>query len=209
LSLGSGIRRTEGRRGFTYPEMIFLLVTLAVFLGGTVWVVSGAIVKSHPFGQSEGAGKHAQVAMNKIEVMVKAARQFYYDPGSSKVPVGVTLKTDNLDFLADLDSDASTGSYSVGTVKGLERVQVVRQGVSLVVFVRSGPTSAPERVVLTRDLAPGDPGAYGVAFAVKHLGEALSTSKVHVSITTGARGSRLVVARDITLSRPTPLAVSP
>jgi hypothetical protein len=198
------------RKAFTYPEMIFLLVVVALFLGGTIWVASGAFVKSHPFRTSEGAGRQGETAMNKIEAMVKSARQFSVDPQSSRMTAR-RISSRDMDFLADLDSDGNTGTYSAGSAKGLERVQVVREGTALVVIVRASPTSAPRSMVLTRDLAPGDPNAYSVEYFLDPEASpaTMTTSRVHLSITSGTHGSRLVVSRDVAPPAHTPVKAAP
>ncbi|MHB8895131.1 MAG: hypothetical protein ACYC99_08160 [Candidatus Geothermincolia bacterium] len=213
---GKEKREAKEKRGFTWPEMALLLVTMAVFLAGTVLVVNGAIAKSHPFGKSEGAGREGEATMNKIAAMVGSGREFYIGKGARRLSSG-EVASGSLDFLADLDSDPETGSYEVGNVRGLERATITRRGNSIVVFVRSGPAAPTDTVVLTRDLAPGDPGAFEVGILSsrqsKQSGQDAATpptvSRVRLSITTGSRGSRLVVTRNIDVRGNPPLRPAP
>jgi hypothetical protein len=208
---------SEGRRAraFTYPEMIFLLFVLALFLGGTVWVVNGAIVTSHPFRKSEGAGKKGELAMQKIASMVPAGRAFYYSKASVR-PSDSALTTGELDFLADLDSDNSTGSYAAGEVRGLERIRVMHLGTDLVVSVYQGPRARPQSLVIIKDLARADVGAFVVRYSIKAKKDpskpsemSFTTDSVRVSIATGRGGSRLVVARNMAIPGGAPLLPVP
>lgn len=230
-----GVARVRGRSriqkkgGFTYPEMAFLLLTLALFLVGTVWVVNGAIVKSHPLEKSDRAGRDADVALDRIESMVKVARQFSYT-GNLTGP-GLGPRADSLDFLADLDGDTVTGSFQLVSadgkvVTGLERVVIVRKGVRLMTYVYSRPDAPPEAVVLLSNLSPGDKQAFETRFRVeKPEGASLEPSAmlasntvvarprlvaagVRVSIATGVGGSRLVLDRDTGLPDKPPLFLS-
>gem|GEM_PF-1736311 len=221
MARASGLFRSKDKDGFTYPEMAFLLIVLALFLAGTVWVVNGAIVKSHPLGKNDSAGREADKALDRIESMVKAARQFDYH-GILKAP-GWSRGADNLDFLADLDGDPKTGSYEValndgGVVRGLERVVIARRGTALVTYVYSRDGSAPQSVVLFKELGPGDRQAFQVRFRVDRtagppaslpasntsaVSPSLVATAVRVSITTGLGGNRLVIERGIgLLARP-------
>lgn len=215
MARASGLFRSKDKDGFTYPEMAFLLIVLALFLAGTVWVVNGAIVKSHPLGKNDSAGREADKALDRIESMVKAARQFDYT-GELKAP-GPGLVAGSLDFLADLDGDPQTGSYEVvlkngSVVKGLERVVIAPRGISLVTYVYSRPGAVPGAVVLLKNLSPGDKQAFLVRFQVAGSAEStepalpasgnattarpdLVATAVRVSITTGLGGSRLVIER--------------
>jgi hypothetical protein len=225
---GRGILRSSGTRGFTYPEMAFLLAVIALFLVGTVWVVNGAIVKSHPLGKSDRAGSETERALDRIESMVRAARQFYYT-GRLTAEMRWGPAADSLDLLADLDGDPNTGSFeasSQGRVeKGLERAVIFSRGAALVVQVYSGSFARPRTVVLLDNLSPGDDGGFKASFRIEErqapksrepgsvIAEnivvarpALDATAVRVSITTGLGGSRLVIGRTIELPARPPLA---
>jgi len=200
--------------GFTWPEMVFLLFVVAVFLVGVVWVVNAAIVKSHPLGKSDTAGRNAERALDRIEALVMTSRVFALD--SHPVRAGRwTAGQGILTFLGNLDGDAETGSYSVGDEKGLEHVTIYRQGASLVVSVKSAPAAAPSTVVLLKDLNPLDPEAFTASFRVSASGAtklkvggnaaasvtipAMRADETRVSVTTGVGGSRLLLDRSIGL----------
>jgi hypothetical protein len=223
-----GILRSGGKGGFTYPEMAFLLAVIALFLVGTVWVVNGAIVKSHPPGKSDRAGSEAERALDRIESMVRAARQFYYT-GRLTAEMRWGPAADCLDLLADLDGDPNTGSFeasSQGRVeKGLERVVIFSRGAALVAQVYSGPGAVPRTVVLLNDRSPGDDRPFKASFRIEEqkapksaapgsvvaentvvARTALDATAVRVSITTGLGGSRLVIGRTIGLPARPPLA---
>lgn len=221
MARGSKKPGAGSRAGFTYPEMAFLLLVLALFLGGTVWVASGAVVKSHPFRKSEGAGKEGEAAMNKIAALVKSARRFYCERSKSERG-GLVFASESLDFLADLDSDSKTGSYRTGDTRGLERVLIARAGASVTVSVHSSPAASPSVVVLTSDLPPGDGGAFKTELQTVRgegrtggdgssgdEGGRLVVSGVRVTITTGNDRNRLVVSRDIGTSGRPPLDLGP
>jgi hypothetical protein len=211
-----GILRSGGKGGFTYPEMAFLLAVIALFLVGTVWVVNGAIVKSHPPGKSDRAGSEAERALDRIESMVRAARQFYYT-GRLTAEMRWGPAADCLDLL-----EAS----SQGRVeKGLERAVIFSRGAALVAQVYSGPGAVPRTVVLLNDRSPGDDRPFKASFRIEEqkapksaapgsvvaentvvARTALDATAVRVSITTGLGGSRLVIGRTIGLPARPPLA---
>jgi len=200
--------------GFTYPEMVFLLLVVAVFLVGIVWVVNAAILKSHPLGKSDTAGRNAERALDRIEALVRTARIIALQ--SPPVRAGNwTAGQGVLTFLGNLDGDTQTGSYSVGDDKGLEHVSVYHRGTALVVSVKSTPATAPSTVVLLEDLSPSDPRAFTASFRVAAAGvtnvkvawsgtssvtiPAVRADRARVSVTTGVGGSRLLVDRTIGL----------
>lgn len=204
---------SNSRTGFTYPEMAFLLLVVALFLVGIVWVVNAAIVKSHPLGKSDVAGRDAERALDRIEALLKTARVFAYD-GRAVRPGLWTPEQGVLTFLGDLDGDPETGSYVAGEQKGLERVVIYRQDRSLIVSVKSAPAAPASKVVLLRELSPRDPEAFSGRFRVAASGavnitvgtraaaavfSAMRADQIRVSIATGVGGSRLLLDRQIGL----------
>ena len=207
-----GKHDSDNSAGFTYAEMAFLLLVVALFLVGIVWVVNAAIVKSHPLGKSDTAGRDAERALDKIEALLKTARVFAYD-GRALRPGLWTPQQGSLDFLGDLDGDSGTGSYRAGGEKGLERVIIYRQDRSLVVSVKSSPAAPPSTVVLLKGLSPRDQ-AFSGSFRVAASGavkitvgtgaalagtSAIRADRIRVSITTGVGGNRLLLDRQMGL----------
>jgi hypothetical protein len=90
----------KSKRSFTYPEMVFLLIVLLLFLAGSVWVVNRAVANSHPPGRSDGASGGARDALDKVEAMVEDATVIYAS-GATAVKAR-SIVVDRLDFLADL-----------------------------------------------------------------------------------------------------------
>ena len=210
--------------GFTGPEMAFLLFVVALFLAGTVWVVNSAIVKSHPMGKSDVAGRDAERALDRIESLVKTARAFE-DPQRAPLAGSWTHGQTGLMFFGDLDGDPKTGAFKAMGQTGLEQVRMYRRGDRLVVEVKEAPGAEPRTVVLLDNLSPGDPGAFTSSFKVDErkvsssfgiagkptfVEEGFTVNQMLVSLTTGVGQSRLVLARSIgLLQRPVVIAVLP
>jgi hypothetical protein len=178
----------KSKRSFTYPEMVFLLIVLLLFLAGSVWVVNRAVANSHPPGRSDGAS-------------------VIYASGATAVKAR-SIVVDRLDFLADLDGDPATGAFRVDSRGGYERVVVEARGGELVALVYEGPAQEPDPVVLTSGLIPGGPGA----FSARLYGEDASlrrVGKVGVTLSTGARGSSYTSSNEFELADPPPLEIPP
>jgi hypothetical protein len=208
----SGKSYSNSKKGFTNPEMAFLLLVLALFLTGTVWVVNTAIAKSHLLGKSDRVGSEVERALDRVEAMVRTARVF--DAPGKPVRAGAWTPGENkIEFLGDIDGDANTGSYVVGEQTGLELVSIARRGNSLVASVLTTPGAAARAVVLLTDLSPADPEAFASSFHVEKSRVTMTlgmetvtvplnghvTGEMQVSIVTVIGGSHLVFGRSIGL----------
>lgn len=209
------------QRGFTYPEMVFLLLVVALFLAGTVWVVNSAIAKSHPLGKSDTAGRDTETALDRIQALVRTARVFA-GPRPTFRAGSWMLEQAALTFCGDLDGDPKTGSYVAAGQGGLEKIMVFCRGDLVLAEVYEAPGSTPRRVVLLTDLSPRDPKAFlssfkveephascsfGVAGGAMTREEGFTVSEMQVSVTTGPGQSRLVLGRSIGLpQRPVVIA---
>ncbi len=195
--------------------MAFLLVTLAFFIAGTVWVTRGAVIRSQPLGRSVSEGRKTDKVLARLASLVATSRQFEcsaFPPSSGSWGPA----QDTLDFLADLDGDPSTGSYSVGEYKGLERVVVLSEGGSLVARVYSGlPGESPRRVEMATDFTGGDASSFSARFRAlegSSNGEARSSpreaTRVLLSITSGNGGDRVTLRREALLPNTPKLVLS-
>ena len=147
--------RDEKRKGLLLPVLTVLLV-LALF-AGIVWLVADGVSSFGGNNSDQAAGEGASL-MKRVGALVKCTRVIN-DP----LPLVDSRK---YDFLTDIDGDPRTGGFGApGYGKGLERVVIYRSGersTELIVDVYTVPHRRPDSVVLTRNLDPGEPGAFNV-----------------------------------------------
>jgi hypothetical protein len=162
-----GTRFVRGGKGFTLGELIFLMVILAAFLAGTVWLVDQGVRTFSPSGKEAKQGTGAQNLLDRLEALTKDARVFLLPAGAerAKFETGGAVE-----FLSNIDGDTSTGSYEAAGQKGLERVTVRRDttGRGLVAEVSEAPGEPSKTVELTDDLDTLTPAP----FKVEYLDEA-------------------------------------
>jgi hypothetical protein len=143
------------KRGLLLPVFTVALV-LALF-AGIVWLVADGVSSFNGNNNGQVSGEGASL-MKRVGELINCTRVIN-DP----LPLVGSL---SYDFLADIDGDPRTGGFvAPGYGKGLERVVIYRPGESsteLRVDVRTAPGQSPRSAVLTGDLDPNDPGAFGI-----------------------------------------------
>ena len=125
--------------GFTVPELVFLVLLVAVFLAGTVIMVNRGFITG-----SSGATGDGPALLKRINAMLANSRLI-------DAPIGVPV--DRLKFSADIDDNISTG-FDLPEGKGLELLEISRErsaGNILVARVAMGRGSV-RRVVMTSRL---------------------------------------------------------
>ncbi len=198
--------------GFTYPEMAFLLLVVAIFLAGTVWVCSGAVTKLRPSGRVGKADREGERTMDRLEDLLGSARKFFHPEGATGSTAGKFISND-LDFLADLDGDPATGRFVLDGARGFERVLIYCRGSILFAKVYSSPGGAPREVVLTRGLAVG-----GTPFRAVLLAAAgapggsrggLRVKEARIRLATTLDGGRTALSRTVVTGSLPPLERTP
>lgn len=126
--------------GFTVPELVFLVILVAVFLTGTVVMVNRGF-ETGSAGTGTGNGP---ALLKHINAMLTNSR--FID-----APLGVPIE--KLKFAADIDDDASTG-FDLPYGKGLELVEIARDSKTrnrLVATVATGKGRV-KRVIMSSTL---------------------------------------------------------
>ncbi|GEM_PF-5137708 len=151
-------RPEVGRLKFSV-DLIALILLVCVFTAGAILVFGRESSKNER--SMSPLEKEAEKIFSRIKRLLKPAVMFKLNPPYSKMVPGTILEFfssgyPEVEVYGDFDGDSSTGGFSFGSQKGLEKTVICKEtsvSNSLVAKLYLKPRAAPKNRVISKYLA--------------------------------------------------------